>query len=88
MDAQVPIKHKITKSIFNADFNLVTVVCLDIDECLANICGQYGSCTNTIGSYVCNCNEGFHIQSDATPVCQGLYYYLCHVFGRKILLCV
>uniref|UniRef100_A0A3P8NK86 Adhesion G protein-coupled receptor E8 n=1 Tax=Astatotilapia calliptera TaxID=8154 RepID=A0A3P8NK86_ASTCA len=33
-------------------------------------CGQYGSCTNTIGSYVCNCNEGFHIQSDATPVCQ------------------
>uniref|UniRef100_A0A3Q3CMB3 Adhesion G protein-coupled receptor E8 n=1 Tax=Haplochromis burtoni TaxID=8153 RepID=A0A3Q3CMB3_HAPBU len=49
------------------NFNLVTVVCLDIDECLANICGQYGSCTNTIGSYVCNCNEGFHIQSDATP---------------------
>nr|XP_013766684.1 PREDICTED: CD97 antigen-like [Pundamilia nyererei] len=46
--------------------------CVDIDECLANICGQYGSCTNTIGSYVCNCNEGFHIQSDATPVCQDL----------------
>uniref|UniRef100_A0A668VAM0 Adhesion G protein-coupled receptor E8 n=1 Tax=Oreochromis aureus TaxID=47969 RepID=A0A668VAM0_OREAU len=42
------------------------------DECLANICGQYGSCINNIGSYVCNCNEGFHIQSDATPVCQDI----------------
>uniref|UniRef100_A0A3B4G4T5 Adhesion G protein-coupled receptor E8 n=1 Tax=Pundamilia nyererei TaxID=303518 RepID=A0A3B4G4T5_9CICH len=49
------------------NFNLVTVVCLDIDECLANICGQYGSsncnCTNSIGSYNCTCLTGYRVDN-------------------------
>ena len=35
-------------------------VCLDIDECVyfPKICGK-GKCVNEIGSYRCDCDEGF-----------------------------
>jgi len=34
---------------------------LDIDECLTNNggCDEHSSCINTIGSYKCECNEGY-----------------------------
>uniref|UniRef100_A0A672YGN9 Adhesion G protein-coupled receptor E8 n=1 Tax=Sphaeramia orbicularis TaxID=375764 RepID=A0A672YGN9_9TELE len=31
----------------------------NIDECLDNICGGNGTCTNNPGSYVCDCHTGF-----------------------------
>ena len=34
----------------------------DIDECLStasNNCDGYASCTNSIGSFSCQCNQGF-----------------------------
>ena len=33
--------------------------CVDIDECKDNVCHQDASCTNTPGSYRCECNAGF-----------------------------
>ena len=33
--------------------------CFDNDECLGFPCHQYASCTNTHGSYFCDCYEGF-----------------------------
>ena len=35
--------------------------CVDIDECQADIppCDSNASCTNTVGSFECACNEGF-----------------------------
>ena len=33
---------------------------LDINECLQpNICHDQATCTNTQGSYLCNCNLGY-----------------------------
>ena len=34
--------------------------CVDIDECKHNVCHQDASCTNTPGSYRCECNSGFN----------------------------
>ena len=32
----------------------------DIDECLLNdTCGENADCTNTDGSFICTCYEGF-----------------------------
>lgn len=31
----------------------------DIDECLANPCGYNANCTNTNGSYFCECQTGY-----------------------------
>ena len=35
--------------------------CFDIDECLSeNLCDQNAICTNSVGSYSCECETGFH----------------------------
>ena len=34
-------------------------VCVDIDECLANICDENADCVNFFGSYKCTCKEGY-----------------------------
>ena len=35
------------------------ILLLDINECDNNPCQQYASCTNTEGSYNCNCSSGY-----------------------------
>ena len=32
---------------------------LEIDECLIDPCDSNATCTNTNGSYICECNTGF-----------------------------
>lgn len=51
--------------------NLETVILEDINECeeYENIC-QNGHCTNTFGSFMCSCNEGF-ILDDTKSSCIG-----------------
>lgn len=45
-------------------------LCEDIDECAMGIadCGINADCVNTVGSYVCNCNRGYH--QNVTYGCQ------------------
>ncbi|XP_029674893.1 fibrillin-2-like isoform X2 [Formica exsecta] len=47
--------------------NRVTVILEDINECVEheNIC-QNGHCTNTFGSFMCSCNEGFILDDSKT----------------------
>ena len=33
--------------------------CIDVDECQFDVCDANGTCTNAIGSYSCECNDGF-----------------------------
>ena len=33
--------------------------CIDVDECAANSCGENSICTNTKGSFICQCKPGF-----------------------------
>lgn len=33
--------------------------CLDVNECSASPCDANAQCINTVGSFMCNCNEGF-----------------------------
>ena len=37
---------------------------LDIDECDEDISGCSQTCNNTIGSFVCGCEEGFYLNDD------------------------
>ncbi|KAH9488617.1 hypothetical protein Btru_061290 [Bulinus truncatus] len=51
--------------------------CLDIDECknpLLNYCGTTGQCINTIGSYKCLCNLGFHEVNGRCTACDSIHY--------------
>uniref|UniRef100_A0A673B0Z4 Adhesion G protein-coupled receptor E8 n=1 Tax=Sphaeramia orbicularis TaxID=375764 RepID=A0A673B0Z4_9TELE len=42
---------------------------VDIDECLDNVCGDGGTCTNNPGSYVCDCHPGFKLVPGQTAPC-------------------
>ena len=48
----------------------VSNVVLDIDECLDNThdCAAEANCTNTAGSFICTCHDGY--QGNGTT-CQG-----------------
>ena len=37
------------------------IECIDVDECLlkTHLCDPFASCSNTFGSYSCQCNDGF-----------------------------
>lgn len=70
----------------------------DIDECEehTNIC-KNGHCTNTFGSFMCSCNEGFRLD-DSAVVCADINEclenpYICRIGecineeGRYYCLC-
>ena len=40
------------------------ITVLDVDECDAGISGCNHNCTNTVGSYVCSCDEGYELDSN------------------------
>ena len=42
---------------------------LDIDECILSPCEH--TCTNTVGSFVCSCNDGYVLNSDGLS-CNGM----------------
>ncbi|XP_029584483.1 adhesion G protein-coupled receptor E2 [Salmo trutta] len=48
-----------------------TQQCMDIDECVEfpNICGKWGTCLNKVGSYLCQCPNGFRNSGDGQPSC-------------------
>ena len=60
----------------------------DIDECSSNTSSCQQLCSNTAGSYVCNCRPGYQISSGA---CNGEAEYavsssLSTVFSSQILM--
>ncbi|KAF3700301.1 Adhesion G protein-coupled receptor E1 [Channa argus] len=72
--------------------------CIDIDPCLKDICGN-GTCYSNPGNYECDCDVGFQLAYDASPVCQdvdecqmtlsmcGPYSTCTNTFGSYICTC-
>ncbi|KAL5272875.1 hypothetical protein ACHWQZ_G000894 [Mnemiopsis leidyi] len=58
----------------------------DIDECISGeeLCGYHGSCINAIGSYTCNCDEGFVFNPGSG--CEDVNE--CTVGGRGSISCM
>ena len=46
------------------------VIGVDEDECLTNNGGCDQNCTNTIGSFMCNCTSGYLLNEDMLQ-CNG-----------------
>ena len=46
---------------------------LDDDECVnsAHNCGENSSCTNTVGSFICQCNTGYEVGDGHEPSCDN-----------------
>ena len=44
--------------------------CTDINECTEGTAGCAHKCNNTIGSYICSCDQGYRLESDGR-ICNG-----------------
>ncbi len=51
-------------------FIIIDSLCVDIDECSDNSHNCSHKCINTVGSYVCDCDIGYHLD-DAELNCIG-----------------
>ena len=50
-------------------------LCLDIDECIEDDsvdCGEHAECNNTVGSYTCDCLNGY--EKNKNGQCEGNYH--------------
>ena len=52
---------------------------LDIDECSINNEGCDQVCTNTNGSYMCSCNDGYMLNDDGLT-CDGIIMHISNFF--------
>ena len=59
--------------------HLILCSSLDDNECARTVCHQYATCIDTIGSYRCQCNQGF--TGDGTS-CEGINN--CNVYWTTI----
>jgi hypothetical protein len=39
------------------------MTCVDVDECMSNVCGEHGSCENLTPGYLCHCDTGYEFDN-------------------------
>ena len=49
----------VTTNVEHGKVKHITFLSTEVDECLTDPCDAYAMCTNTIGSFTCECNPGF-----------------------------
>ena len=61
----------VTMRIHNVERMILAILIItDINECLNNDGGCSHNCTNTVGSYLCKCPDGYVLQSNNRD-CEG-----------------
>ena len=56
---------------------------VDVDECQSENGGCEQNCTNTVGSFFCNCSDGFRLREDLLQ-CDGKFKITAKVFPYGI----
>ena len=65
-------------------FSVVSSVISDVNECLlGNICGRH-VCVNLEGSYRCECQNGFVLNS-ITKQCKGLFFSVLIACAHELM---
>jgi hypothetical protein len=67
MDDGVRVSLCVRKIILLINVSLLNI---DINECIAGTDNCDSVCSNTIGSYICSCSPGYRLHSDGAT-CQG-----------------
>ena len=51
-------------------------MCVDINECSDDNGGCDHTCTNTVGSYSCGCNDGYELDTEDEHTCIGIIWIM------------
>ena len=68
-------------------FIFISLLRIDIDECVAGTHRCEHNCTNTVGSYTCSCRDGYSLSADGRR-CNGTNaqpyygYFVCSSFSH------
>ena len=62
--------------IFTVGYDVLLGIYLDEDECLTSPCDANADCTNTIGSYSCQCQTGY---TGSGLMCSGTVIFTLNV---------
>lgn len=55
----------------------INILPTDIDECnITDVCGIHGICNNTLGSFVCSCEEGYILVNKTRCIGNVIWYTL------------
>ena len=57
---------------------LIHTILLDVNECEGNPCPTGSHCLNTLGSYVCSCDVGYHfviMNGESQGICIGKFNF-------------
>ncbi|XP_071948053.1 uncharacterized protein [Antedon mediterranea] len=70
LDPPTPTEVQCLSGIFSP---AATKRCQDVNECLADTftCPDQSTCSNTVGSYICNCNTGY-ILNVTSEICEDI----------------
>ena len=72
MDSTAWVRETVKSSMMHYKINVPLVSMVDIDECSLDIDLCQQNCMDTVGSYTCSCNTGYHLESDGFT-CGGMY---------------
>ena len=58
------------------------IIIIDIDECMSSPCHPNATCTNTLGTYTCECDPG-HVGDGVVCQLEGIiiYYFSVHALS-------
>lgn len=68
----LPYMHKFVKNVICYFIQQIFYPNQDIDECSDGTSHCQQDCTNTVGSYICSCRDGYKLEFDG-KTCDGNY---------------
>ncbi len=71
--------------LFILQFILNNYFLLDINECSINNGGCHQSCINKVGSYQCNCTDGYLLATNGHN-CNGMFFYLMKLVVDRLVI--
>ena len=84
MDSPVSVRGDETVYKLTSLTNTISIMCVDVVECEDNRGGCQQRCINEIGSFHCDCFNGYALGNDMV-ICNGKFILILHLYTACLL---